>query len=257
MRWLLALAFWLVWAVFAMLGLGIWTLSQAAASPSYARHSGSVRIPQAASPPISPAMLCDQAIVAAEQQLHLPAGVLAAVGRAETGRLDPNGRMHPWPYTINAEGVGTFFPTKEAAIAAVQALKGRGVHSIDVGCVQVNLLYHPAAFVTLDQAFDPMANTGYGARFLGRLYEEFRSWPAAIAAYHSRTPELGANYQARVLAIWTGSAPFQLSPRLSASTQPRSPYGTWPPPGATYGALPPPSFAYRALLSLSPVSTRP
>lgn len=256
MRALLFLAFWLLSTVFAMLGLAIWTLSQAAAAPSLAGHAGSVRIAPAAAPPISPAMLCDQAIGAAEQQLHLPAGVLAAVSRVEAGRLGQDGRMHPWPYTINAEGVGSFFPTKEAAVAAVQTLEGRGVHSIDVGCVQVNLLHHPAAFVSLEQAFDPVANTGYGARFLNRLHEEFRTWPGAIAAYHSRTPELGANYQARVFAIWTGSAPLQLPARWSAPAQPRSPYGIWPPPGVTYGALPPLSFAYRAFPSLSPVSTR-
>ena len=100
MRSLLFLAFWLLWTVFAMLGLGIWTLSHAAAAPSFTDHSGSVRIAPAASRPISPAMLCDQAIGATEQQLHLPAGVLAAVGRAEGGRLGQDGRMHPWPYTI-------------------------------------------------------------------------------------------------------------------------------------------------------------
>lgn len=200
----------------------------------------------AAPPASSPVMLCDQAIAAAERQLQLPASLLAAIGRVETGRIDHAGAMHPWPYAINAEGTGAFFATKKAAIAAVQALENSGVRSIDVGCVQVNLLHHPTAFVNLDEAFDPLMNTAYGARFLRRLYDEMRSWPAAIAAYHSRTPELGAHYQARVMAIWTGGAPVQ------APAGQRSPYGTWPPPGVTYGALPPPSFAYRALAPLSP-----
>jgi hypothetical protein len=160
---------------------------------------GSVRAASAVSPVTSPGMLCDQAIVAAEQRLHLPSGILAAVGRAETGRADQAGKAHPWPYTINAEGTGTFFATKQAAVAAIEELQSRGVRSIDVGCVQVNLLHHPAAFASLDQAFDPAANATYGARFLRQLYQEMRSWPAAIAAYHSRTPEIGANYQARVL----------------------------------------------------------
>jgi hypothetical protein len=200
----------------------------------------------AASPETSPAVLCDQAIAAAERRLQLPASLLAAVGRVETGRIDQAGAMHPWPYTINAEGTGAFFATKKAAIAAVQALENRGVRSIDVGCVQVNLLHHPTAFLNLDEAFDPLMNTAYGARFLRRLYDEMRSWPAAIAAYHSRTPELGAHYQARVMAIWTGGAPIQ------APAGQQSPYGTWPPPGVTYGALPPASFAYRALAPLSP-----
>jgi hypothetical protein len=94
---------------------------------------GSVRAASAVSPVTSPGMLCDQAIVAAEQRLHLPSGILAAVGRAETGRADQAGKAHPWPYTINAEGTGTFFATKQAAVAAIEELQSRGVRSIDVG----------------------------------------------------------------------------------------------------------------------------
>ena len=44
---------------------------------------------------------------------------------------------------MNAEGVGTYYPSKAAAIAAVEALQARGVQSADVGCMQVNLLHHP------------------------------------------------------------------------------------------------------------------
>ena len=218
---------------------------------------GSLRIAAAASFSISPAAMCDQAIAAAERQLHLPAGILAAVGRVETGRPDQSGRTHPWPYTINAEGVGMFYPTKEAAIAAVQALQGRGVRSIDVGCVQVNLLYHPAAFASLVEAFDPTANTGYGARFLNQLYQELRSWPAAIAAYHSRIPELGASYQARVMAIWTGGARFQLPSRFAALPQlPPSLSASRPLSGISFGALAPLSLTHWTLPSLAPGSTQ-
>lgn len=213
--------------------------------------AGSVRAAPTGVSVTSPAMLCEQAITAAEHRLQLPTGLLAAVGRVETGRTDHAGVLHPWPYTINAEGVGAFFATKQAAVAAVQALETRGVRSIDVGCVQVNLLQHPAAFVSLDQAFDPVANTTYGARFLRQLYEGLRSWPAAVAAYHSRTPGLGVPYQARVLAIWTGGTPLQVP------AQPQSPYGTWPPPGATYAALPPSTFAYHALPPGPAAPTRP
>lgn len=132
------------------------------------------------------------------------------------------------------------------------------MRSIDVGCVQVNLLHHPAAFASLEQAFDPLTNTAYGARFLSRLYEELRSWPAAIAAYYSRTPELGASYQARVMAVWTGHTVSPISGRLPIPPQPpASPYGVWPPPGVAYAALPPPNFAYRALPSSPSAPTQP
>ncbi len=71
---------------------------------------------------------------------------------------------------MDAEGQGTFYDTKPQAIAAVRALQAGGVHSIDVGCMQVNLKHHPTAFGSLEQAFDPSANADYAAQFLVELH---------------------------------------------------------------------------------------
>jgi len=121
----------------------------------------------------------------------------------ESGRPDPrSGRLEPWPWTIDAEGAGQFFSSRAEAVAAVRALQARGVRSIDVGCLQVNLLFHPAAFASLEQAFDPYANAAYAARFLNSLYAGRHDWKPSIAAYHSSTPVLGAGYRERVLALW-------------------------------------------------------
>jgi hypothetical protein len=128
---------------------------------------------------------------------------MAAIGRVESGRRDPvSGAVHPWPWTVDAEGQGTFYDTKPLAIAAVRTLLARGVHSIDVGCMQVNLMHHPTAFGSLEQAFDPSANADYAAQFLGELHGQTGAWPAATALYHSATPELGAAYREKVMAVW-------------------------------------------------------
>jgi soluble lytic murein transglycosylase-like protein len=74
--------------------------------------------------------------------------------------------------------------------------------------MQVNLMHHPNAFVTLDQAFDPTANAQYAARFLNTLYGTNGSWLQATAAYHSQTPAIGAEYQQRVMARWHRSGGF-------------------------------------------------
>jgi Transglycosylase SLT domain len=160
--------------------------------------------PLKALPPApSPGGLCRTAIAAAERSWRLPAGLLPAIGRVESGRPDPQtGGVQSWPWTINAEGVGRFFETKDEAIAAVQALQARGVRSIDVGCMQVNLLHHPTAFATLDQAFDPGINAMYAGRFLSALFGQSASWPVAAAAYHSQTPDLAADYRRRVMTAW-------------------------------------------------------
>jgi len=131
----------------------------------------------------------------------MPDQLMAAIGHVESGRRDAQGVVQPWPWTINAEGVGQMFDTKAEAVAAVRALQAKGVQSIDVGCMQVNLMFHPTAFASLDQAFDPVTNANYAARFLKELYAQTQSWTQATALYHSATPDLGAEYQRKVAAV--------------------------------------------------------
>ncbi len=150
-----------------------------------------------------PAALCRAAVAGAEQALRIPDALLSAISKVESGRADADtGTVQAWPWTINAEGVGHFYDSKVEAIAAAQAMQARGVRSMDVGCLQVNLIYHPNAFASLDQAFDPQANALYAARFLTDLFAQQGSWPHAAAAYHSQSPGLGADYQRKVLDVW-------------------------------------------------------
>ena len=147
--------------------------------------------------------ICRNASAAAEAALHVPDAFLSAIAKVESGRPDPaTGVSAPWPWTINAEGRGSFYASKAEAVAAVRALQASGVRSIDVGCLQVNLLHHPNAFASLEEALDPGANAMYAAGFLVALFHQTGSWPLAAAAYHSQTPTLGAPYERRVLAEW-------------------------------------------------------
>ncbi|HTW68908.1 MAG TPA: transglycosylase SLT domain-containing protein [Acetobacteraceae bacterium] len=150
-----------------------------------------------------PGLQCRQAIAVAANAHGVPPSLMAAVGRVESGRRDPvSGAWHPWPWTVDADGQGTFYDTKAQAIAAVRALQANGGHSIDVGCMQVNLQHHPHAFATLEQAFDPATNADYAARFLVELRGQSGSWPQATALYHCATPALGAAYEQKVMAAW-------------------------------------------------------
>ena len=149
--------------------------------------------------------LCGAAIARTEQARGIPRNFLRAVGLAESGRWDTRaGQGVPWPWTVTAEGEGNYYPTKAAAIAAVRRLQGRGIKSIDVGCMQVNLYWHGDAFSGLADAFEPEANVAYAADFLSRLKEERRSWQNAVGYYHSATPEFNQRYRAKVLRLWQG-----------------------------------------------------
>ena len=158
----------------------------------------------AAAQSIAPEAQCVQAAAVAEREYALPPGILTAIGQVESGRLDQASRaLRPWPWTVNAAGAGTILPTAEAAVARVQALQQRGVQSIDVGCFQVNLLYHPEAFSTVRAAFDPLANARYAGQFLATLHRRVGNWDAAIMAYHSAVAARGTPYRDHVLAMWS------------------------------------------------------
>lgn len=198
--------------------------------------------PALAKPPVevNPSALCETAATTAEYVGRLPPRLLTAIGVTETGRIDPDtGRLRPWPWTINAEGSGQFFETRQQAIAAVKALQARGVQSIDVGCMQVNLMYHPDAFASLEEAFDPRANAVYAAKFLNSLYAEAKDWSRAIAGYHSETPALGDAYRVLVMARWQNGDPHAAVPE-------RAQYQDFAPHTQSYGAFAPSTSVYGA-----------
>ncbi|MGI4798709.1 MAG: transglycosylase SLT domain-containing protein [Janthinobacterium lividum] len=151
----------------------------------------------------SDAILCQQATASAERSTGVPDQLLGAISRVETGRYDADARgVRAWPWTINAEGQGHYYESKAAAIQAARSFQAAGIRSIDVGCLQINLMYHPDGFASLEQAFDPDSNAAYAANFLTDLFHQTGSWPHAAAAYHSQTPDLGIDYQRKVLEAW-------------------------------------------------------
>ncbi len=142
---------------------------------------------------LTPTTACVAAILDAQERYQIPDNLLLAIGIQEAGR-QIDGNVTVWPWAVNAEGTGVFFPTREQAIGWVRAQRAQGVHSIDVGCMQINLHWHKGAFRSLDEAFDPVENAQYAAQFLQRLRVEEGSWWAAAGSYHSRTAALRDRY---------------------------------------------------------------
>lgn len=151
-----------------------------------------------------PSGLCDRAAAAAAQGTGVPIDILLAITRVETGRGD-RATLKPWPWAINADGHGTFFDTKDQAVAAATAHLTDGTGTFDVGCFQLNIRWHGAAFANLSDMFNPEANALYAARFLTQLHQESGDWAKAVAAYHSRTQGLADQYLSQVKAVLDGS----------------------------------------------------
>ena len=181
--------------------------------------------PRAAQPPYapggtSPGNTCRTAVSAAEQAHGIPAGLLLAMGLVESGRTDPQtGQRSPWPWAVNVEGRGALFDTREAALDFVRQAEAGGARSIDTGCLQVNRLHHPAAFASLEQSFDPVANADYAARFLKQLKEgpAGGDWMKAAGFYHSQTPARADGYRARVQTAMSNLPPVARPPMPAAT----------------------------------------
>ena len=168
-----------------------------------------------------------------------PVGAVAGDrGRRERPARQATGVRQPWPWTINAEGEPHLFDTKVQAVEWVRQAQARGMRSIDIGCAQVNLMHHPTAFASLEEAFDPAANADYAARFLKELRNTTAGgdWMTAAGYYHSQTPERAEPYRQQVQAAMTrGTAPMLPAVAL-ASASPTSPFAPIGPGQAPVGA---------------------
>jgi hypothetical protein len=116
------------------------------------------------------------------------------------------------------EGKGVWFEEEDEARSYVFKNFKRGARSFDVGCFQINYKWHGAAFSSIDEMFDPLANAEYAARFLSDLHAELGNWSKAAGAYHSRTPQFANKYIARFDRIH--AAVGQVKSRPSLPTQP-------------------------------------
>lgn len=147
--------------------------------------------------------MCSEAFTQAERKYGIPKHLLMAVANTESGRYHKGiGRTVPWPWTTNVAGKGGYHDSLHDAMTTVRRAQQSGTTSIDIGCMQINLKHHPKAFKNLKDGFNPKLNVDYAASFLRRNYDEMRSWPRAIAAYHSRTPSRGKKYYALVRKRW-------------------------------------------------------
>jgi hypothetical protein len=159
--------------------------------------------------------VCEQHSAAAAQRHAVPPQLMQAIARVESGRAHPGVGLRAWPWTANVVGQGYYFETSQAALTFLDGVRAQGQTSFDVGCMQLNYRWHGDKFQSLSQMLDPARNTDYAARYLAELYQETGDWNVAARYYHSRTPEFGHAYLARVQQVMSGGEP----PRVAAVIQ--------------------------------------
>ncbi len=144
--------------------------------------------------------ICDAVSAAAARAQNMPSDALYAITLSETGRTRGGG-FRPWPWTVNMEGRGFWFDTREEAYAYVMERYNAGARSFDVGCFQLNYKWHGMNFESIEAMFDPMTNATYAAQLLSGLHDEFGDWTKAAGAYHSRTETYASRYRTRYARI--------------------------------------------------------
>jgi len=131
-------------------------------------------------PAVAAGNACEAEILRAADRYGVPAGILYAVGLAETGR---KGSLHA--YALNIEGRAVFARSRQEAIREFDRARRAGATLIDLGCMQINHRYHGDRFASVEQMLDPRRNVDYAARFLAELKQRHSTWSMAVARYHA------------------------------------------------------------------------
>ncbi|WP_342108221.1 transglycosylase SLT domain-containing protein [Methylobacterium sp. SI9] len=126
------------------------------------------------------ANVCEAEMGRASARYGVPLGVLYAVGLTETGK-----RGSLQPYAMNIAGKAYFGTGPGDVIAHFREAHRKGVRLIDLGCMQINHLYHGGKFGSIEAMIDPHANVEYATQFLKELKQREGSWTLAVARYHA------------------------------------------------------------------------
>ena len=162
--------------------------------------------------PAAASIGCREALTGAALRHGVPPSLMLAIGQVESGLN---------PLAINSEGTPHFPADRAAAVAFVEAERAQGRSSIDIGCGQINLYWHPTAFATLEEGFDPATNADYAARFMATLHGTYGDWTTAVARYHSSQPAAQQRYVALVSQRMAGTGAGALLSALAPAAAPR------------------------------------
>lgn len=120
----------------------------------------------------------------AAQRAGIPSTVLYAVALQESG-IRRNGRLVPWPWSLNVAGQSRRFATRADACSGLQQAMRSTPHTrIDAGLGQINLGYHKHRFTSPCDLLDPYRNLAIAAEILNEQHTPGEDWLLAIGRYH-------------------------------------------------------------------------
>ena len=129
----------------------------------------------------------------AEKKHQIPAGLLAAIAKTESGMK---------AYALNVGGRSMFLESISTAQEVLEDKLNAGLTNIDIGVMQLNYRWHGGEFDSLVEMLTPESNINYAAKLLGSLYAQHGTWHKAVRYYHSATPEHHRKYSRKVVLCW-------------------------------------------------------
>lgn len=144
------------------------------------------------------------------RELEIPKAVTLAIAGIESG-------LNPW--SLNIEGRPYRFSSKEEALAKAREAQRKG-RSFDVGIMQINRWWLDRYGISLEAAFDPLANIYFGGWILKGEIARHKNIRAAIGAYHSPNPIRANRYAAKVMKALESGPVKAIPKRSSPSARP-------------------------------------
>ena len=115
----------------------------------------------------------------------IPPELFYAIALQESNYQISNKITKPWPWTLNVNGVGYRFATREEAWRAAEKFMHSGIEQIDIGLMQINWRWNKALLKSTWHALDPYYNLHVAARLLQEHYNLQGDWWTAVGKYHS------------------------------------------------------------------------
>lgn len=134
--------------------------------------------------------------------MGVPPGLLYAVALTESGQsVLSGGEFRPWPWALNIDGQGHFYPTRQHAWEALQVALTRYQTSVDIGLMQISWRYHQRSLGSTWQALDPYHNLQVAAAILRACFAQHSAWLPSAGCYHApHDAERAQRYRERVEA---------------------------------------------------------
>lgn len=101
-------------------------------------------------------------------QLHsqgVDPNLLYAIALAESQR-EIDGLVRPWPWSLNVQGKGRYFETREEAEAFLSETLATGIRNVDIGPMQINYSWHGHRVLNPADLFDIQTSVRVGADIL-------------------------------------------------------------------------------------------